>query len=69
MYAIRSYYAVLEVTDIEAVADIAHKHDLPLIVDATFTTPCLLRTIEHGADIVVNSLTKWIGGHGRNNFV
>ena len=55
---------VLEFTDIEAVADIAHKHDLPLIVDATFTTPCLLRTIEHGADIVVNSLTKWIGGHG-----
>lgn len=55
---------VLEFTDIEAVAEIAHKHDLPLIVDATFTTPCLLRTIEHGADIVVNSLTKWIGGHG-----
>lgn len=55
---------VLEFTDIEAVADIAHKHGLPLIVDATFTTPCLLRTIEHGADIVVNSLTKWIGGHG-----
>ena len=55
---------VLEFTDIEAVADIAHQHDLPLIVDATFTTPCLLRTIEHGADIVVNSLTKWIGGHG-----
>jgi len=54
----------LEFTDIEAVADIAHKHGLPLIVDATFTTPCLLRTIEHGADIVVNSLTKWIGGHG-----
>lgn len=55
---------VLEFTDIEAVADIAHKHGLPLIVDATFTTPCLLQTIEHGADIVVNSLTKWIGGHG-----
>jgi len=55
---------VLEFTDIEAVADIAHKHDLPLIVDATFTTPYLLRTIEYGADIVVNSLTKWIGGHG-----
>ena len=55
---------VLEFTDIEAVADIAHKHNLPLIVDATFTTPYLLRTIEHGADIVVNSLTKWIGGHG-----
>lgn len=55
---------VLEFTDIEAVADIAHKHGLPLIVDATFTTPCLLQTIAHGADIVVNSLTKWIGGHG-----
>ena len=55
---------VLEFVDIEAVADITHKHGLPLIVDATFTTPCLLRTIEHGADIVVNSLTKWIGGHG-----
>jgi O-acetylhomoserine (thiol)-lyase len=55
---------VLEFTDIEAVADIAHKHGLPLIVDATFTTPCLLQTIKHGADIVVNSLTKWIGGHG-----
>jgi O-acetylhomoserine (thiol)-lyase len=55
---------VLEFTDIEAVANIAHDHGLPLIVDATFTTPCLLRTIEHGADVVVNSLTKWIGGHG-----
>ncbi|MGA8179141.1 MAG: O-acetylhomoserine aminocarboxypropyltransferase/cysteine synthase family protein [Desulfobacterales bacterium] len=55
---------VLEFTDIEAVADIAHQHGLPLIVDATFTTPCLLQTINHGADIVVNSLTKWIGGHG-----
>ena len=55
---------VLEFTDIEAVADIAHQHGLPLIVDATFTTPCLLQTIKHGADIVVNSLTKWIGGHG-----
>ena len=55
---------VLEVTDIEAVSNIAQGHGLPLIVDATFTTPCLLKTIEHGADIVVNSLTKWIGGHG-----
>ena len=55
---------VLEFTDIEAVADIAHNNGLPLIVDATFTTPCLLQTIKHGADIVVNSLTKWIGGHG-----
>ncbi len=55
---------VLDFTDIEAVSKIARKHHLPLIVDATFTTPYLLRTIEYGADIVVNSLTKWIGGHG-----
>lgn len=55
---------VLDFTDVKAVADIAHARRLPLITDATFTTPCLLRTIEHGADIVVNSLTKWIGGHG-----
>jgi O-acetylhomoserine (thiol)-lyase len=54
----------LDVVDIDEVAKIAHKHGLPLIVDATFTTPYLLRTIEHGADIVVNSLTKWMGGHG-----
>jgi O-acetylhomoserine (thiol)-lyase len=55
---------VLEFTDIGAVAKIAHSHNLPLIVDATFTTPYLLKSIEHGADIVVNSLTKWMGGHG-----
>ena len=55
---------VLEFTDIEAVAQIAQKHHLPLIVDATFTSPYLLKSIEHGADIVINSLTKWIGGHG-----
>ena len=55
---------VLEVTDIEAVAKIAHAHNLPLIVDATFTTPFLLKSIDYGADIVVHSLTKWIGGHG-----
>ncbi len=55
---------VLDVTDIAEVAKIAHAHGLPLIVDATFTTPYLLKTIEHGADIVVNSLTKWMGGHG-----
>ena len=54
----------LDFTDVKAVADIAHKHGIPLIVDATFTTPYLLRTIDYGADIVVNSLTKWIGGHG-----
>ena len=55
---------VLDFTDIEAVAEIAHKHHIPLIVDSTFTTPYLLRPIEHGADIVVHSLTKWLGGHG-----
>jgi O-acetylhomoserine (thiol)-lyase len=55
---------VLDFTDVKAIADVAHKHGLPLIVDATFTTPYLLRSIEHGADIVVNSLTKWLGGHG-----
>jgi O-acetylhomoserine (thiol)-lyase len=55
---------VLEFTDIEAVSEIARKHHLPLIVDGTFTTPYLLKSIEHGADIVVNSLTKWMGGHG-----
>ena len=53
-----------DVTDIEAVADVAHAHGLPLIVDATFTTPILQRSIEFGADIVINSLTKWMGGHG-----
>jgi len=55
---------VLEFTDIRAMAEIAHRHHLPLIVDGTFTSPHLLRSIEHGADIVVNSLTKWMGGHG-----
>jgi len=54
----------LDVVDIDAIARIARERGLPLIVDATFTTPYLLRTIEHGADIVVNSLTKWMGGHG-----
>ncbi|RPJ05245.1 MAG: aminotransferase class I/II-fold pyridoxal phosphate-dependent enzyme [Spirochaetaceae bacterium] len=55
---------VLDLNDISAVAKIAHESNIPLIVDGTFTTPFLLRTIEHGADIVINSLTKWIGGHG-----
>ncbi|MBP7651878.1 aminotransferase class I/II-fold pyridoxal phosphate-dependent enzyme [Candidatus Dependentiae bacterium] len=54
----------LEVPDIEKIAEIAHKYELPLIVDSTFTTPYLIRPIEFGADIVVHSLTKWIGGHG-----
>ncbi|MDP8235863.1 MAG: aminotransferase class I/II-fold pyridoxal phosphate-dependent enzyme, partial [Candidatus Erginobacter occultus] len=54
----------LNFTDIAAVAAVARKHQLPLVVDGTFTTPYLLRTIEHGAEIVINSLTKWMGGHG-----
>jgi O-acetylhomoserine (thiol)-lyase len=55
---------VLEFTDIGTVAEVAHRHHLPLIVDGTFTSPYLLRSMEHGADIVINSLTKWMGGHG-----
>ena len=54
----------LEVADIEEYARIAHKHGLPLVVDSTFTPPTLLRPIEYGADIVIHSLSKWIGGHG-----
>lgn len=53
-----------DVTDIEAIAAIAHKHGIPLIVDSTFATPYLYRPLEHGADIVVHSATKFIGGHG-----
>ncbi len=53
-----------DITDIEAVAAIAHAHKIPLVVDSTFATPFLLRPIEHGADIVVHSATKFIGGHG-----
>lgn len=54
----------LEVTDLEAIAKIAHDAGIPLIVDSTFSTPYLTRPIEFGADIVVHSLTKWFGGHG-----
>lgn len=54
----------LEMTDIAAIAKIAQKHHLPLIVDSTFTPPCLFRPLEHGANIVIHSLTKWMGGHG-----
>jgi O-acetylhomoserine (thiol)-lyase len=54
----------LEITDLDAVAAVAHAHGIPLIVDATFSTPFLTRPLEHGADIVVHSLTKWFGGHG-----
>lgn len=53
-----------EVTDIDAAAEIAHSHNIPLIIDNTFGTPYLIRPIEHGADIVVHSATKFIGGHG-----
>ena len=55
---------LLDVVDIEAVARIAQKYNLPLVVDSTFTTPYLQRPIEYGADVVVHSLTKWLGGHG-----
>ena len=54
----------LEVTDLDAVGAIAKAHGIPLIVDATFSTPYLTRPLDHGADIVVHSLTKWFGGHG-----
>ncbi len=53
-----------DILDIEAVAEVAHRHGIPLIVDSTFATPYLIRPIEHGADIVVHSATKFIGGHG-----
>lgn len=53
-----------DVADIEALAAIAHKHKIPLIIDSTFTPPSVFRPIEHGADIVVHSATKFIGGHG-----
>ena len=53
-----------DIPDIDAVAEIAHKHGLPVVVDNTFGTPYLIRPIEHGADIVVHSATKFIGGHG-----
>lgn len=52
------------ITDIDAVAEIAHRHGIPLIVDNTFGTPFLFRPLEHGADVVVHSATKFIGGHG-----
>ena len=53
-----------DIPDIDAIAEIAHKHGLPVVVDNTFGTPFLIRPIEHGADIVVHSATKFIGGHG-----
>ena len=53
-----------DIPDIDALAQLAHKHNLPLVVDNTFGTPYLIRPIEHGADIVIHSATKFIGGHG-----
>lgn len=53
-----------DIPDIDALAELAHKHGIPLVVDNTFGTPYLIRPIEHGADIVVHSATKFIGGHG-----
>jgi O-acetylhomoserine (thiol)-lyase len=54
----------LEVMDLDAVAAVAHEAGLPLMIDATFTTPYLLRPFEHGVDLVMHSATKWLGGHG-----
>lgn len=54
----------LDVADLDAISALAQKHGLPLMVDSTFTTPYLLRPLEHGANIVVHSLSKWLGGHG-----
>jgi O-acetylhomoserine (thiol)-lyase len=54
----------LDLIDLESIAAVAKKHHLPLVVDGTFTTPYLLKAIDFGADIVINSLTKWMGGHG-----
>ena len=53
-----------DIPDMEALAELAHRHGLPLVVDNTFGTPCLLRPLEYGADIVVHSATKFLGGHG-----
>lgn len=53
-----------DIPDIDAISEIAHRHGLPLVIDNTFGTPYLIRPIEHGADIVIHSATKFIGGHG-----
>lgn len=55
---------VLDVVNLDAVSEIARKHHIPLVVDATFTPPYICRPLEHGSDIVIHSLTKWLGGHG-----
>ena len=54
----------LDIADIEKYAEVAHRHHLPLVVDATFTPPPLIKAFDHGADFVIHSLSKWIGGHG-----
>ena len=54
----------LEISDLDAIGDVAKAHGIPLIVDSTFSTPYLTRPLDHGADVVVHSLTKWFGGHG-----
>ena len=54
----------LDVLDVDAVAEIARKAGLPLVMDATFCTPCLFKPLEHGVNVVIHSLTKWMGGHG-----
>ncbi len=54
----------INLIDVQAVADIAHKHNIILIVDNTFASPYLFRPLEHGADVVVHSATKYLGGHG-----
>ena len=53
-----------DIPNIDAISELAHKHGLPVVVDNTFGTPYLIRPFEHGADIVVHSATKFIGGHG-----
>jgi len=55
---------VLDVANIRAISEVARKCHIPLVVDSTFTTPYLFRPLEHGADVVIHSLTKWLGGHG-----
>ena len=54
----------LEICDLETIAALAHSHGLPVIVDSTFSTPYLCKPFDFGCDIVVSSMTKWIGGHG-----
>ena len=53
-----------DIPDLDAIAAIAHRHGIPLVIDNTFGTPCLIRPLEHGADVVLHSATKFLGGHG-----